>query len=154
MCDDWLWSRGAAERMSLVQQEDIAVAQPMQTRMALALLLLGATFGSCVPAQPIAREAPIRELTNRTAEAPERCVVIQPGEALRVGGPGTLLYGRGRTLWVNQLGPACAFSPHALLIIEPVGQHHCRGDLVRAVDPQGFGPPTACRLGDFVPYTR
>jgi hypothetical protein len=67
----------------------------------------------------------------------------------------TILYGNGRTVWVNRLATSCAgLSRSDILVIQPVGSRYCRGDLVRTLDPISRLPGPACILGDFVPYTR
>jgi hypothetical protein len=83
-------------------------------------------------------------------------VLIQAGEGLRLSESGShlLLYGNGRTIWANDLGGECAISPNDILITEPLAPYYCRGDLVRSLDHISRIPGPACRLGDFVPYTR
>lgn len=96
------------------------------------------------------------ELVGRTAGAPRRCVRIEQNVALTIanGDTHTLLYGRGRTVWANNLGPSCGFAANDTLIVQPIGASYCRGDLVRSIDPvSGFRGP-ACFLDDFIPYSR
>jgi len=120
-------------------------------------VITGALAGSCAAPQP---EAPARkesvELAGRTAGAPQRCVLIEQNQALRVsdGDRHKLLYGSGETIWANSLPPGCGFSRTDTLISEPVGAYHCRGDLVRSIDQFSGIPGPSCILGDFVPYTR
>jgi hypothetical protein len=82
-------------------------------------------------------------------------VPIRPTETLRISesDPHMLLYGSGRTLWVNRLG-SCAFRSDDILVTEPTGSEHCRGDLVRSFDRTSHIPGPSCVLGDFVPYSR
>lgn len=96
------------------------------------------------------------ELVGRTAGAPRRCVPIERDVGLTIadGDSHKILYGRGQTVWANDLGPSCGFTPNATLIVEPIGASYCRGDLVRSVDPVSGIRGPACFLGDFVPYTR
>ena len=48
-----------------------------------------------------------------------------------------LLYGSGRTIWANPLGPHCSFRYDDVLVTEPVGSSYCRGDIVRSFDRNG-----------------
>ena len=84
------------------------------------------------------------------------CVLIQASEALRVSDTNrhVLLYGSGKTIWANQLAPACGFGRDDVLITEPTGSYHCRGDLVRSMDRLSHIPGPSCVIGEFVPYTR
>jgi hypothetical protein len=124
----------------------------MKFRVALIALL----FGSCAAPQP---EEPTRsppELAGRVAGAPQRCVSIQQTEALRTSDANrhVLLYGSGRTLWANNLGPSCGFGREDVLVTEPIGSYHCRGDIIRSLDRYSRIPGPSCILGDWVPYRR
>ena len=115
---------------------------------------LAALVGSCAPAQPAGPVA-LPELAGRTAGAPQQCVPIQQTESLRIVGPGTVVYGSGRTIWVNRLASSCPGADRMdILIVEPTGPQYCRGDRLRTVDPVSRIPGPACILGDFVPYSR
>jgi hypothetical protein len=65
-----------------------------------------------------------------------------------------IVYGSGRTIWVNRLAPGCGFGPNDVLVTEPTGSSYCRGEIVRSVDQVSGIRGPACPLGDFVPYTR
>src|SRR5206468_2835263 len=97
-----------------------------------------------------------RELVGRTAGVPQRCVLIEPAEALRISDNDrhTLLYGSGRTIWANSLGPGCGFNRNDVLVSEPIGSHYCRGELIRSFDRLSGFQSSSCVIGDFVPYTR
>jgi hypothetical protein len=41
-----------------------------------------------------------------------------------------------------------------VLVTEPVGSYHCRGDIVRSIDRYSRIPGPSCILGDWVPYRR
>ena len=121
--------------------------------MRLAVLLLAFTAAGCAAPQPEpSREAV--ELVGRTAGAPEHCVMIREGEAVRVSDTDrhTLLYGSGKTIWANRLGPACSFRRDDVLVTEPFGSHFCRGDLIRSFDRYSHIPGNTCVLSEFVPY--
>lgn len=124
--------------------------------MRFAAILLISTLAAFAGAQPVSAPREARELAGRTAAAPQRCVLIQAGEALRISetNPRLLLYGRGRTIWANRLAPSCGIDFNDILVTDPIGPHYCRGDLVRSIDRVSRVPGAACKLGDFVPYTR
>ena len=119
-------------------------------RLALVPLLAG-----CAPQAPLPAEGPISEIAGRIAGPPQRCVPTDRTQGLQTVNRSTLVYGSGRTVWVNRLDPQCSgFSRWDLLVVESIGSQYCRGDLVRTIDPVSKIPGPACRLGDFVPYTR
>ena len=114
-----------------------------------------ALLAGCTAAPPpSATAAAIPELTGRAAGAPQRCVQIEQREALRVAGPQDLIYGTGRTVWLNKV-PACsALRRTDILVLEPIGSRYCAGDVVRTRDPVSKLPGPGCRLGEFIPFTR
>ena len=121
------------------------------------LAALIAVAAGCAPAGPMAENVDVSEVTGRTAGTPTRCVLIIQGDALRLaeGQRLILIYGRGKTIWVNRLGGSCAGLEHDYsLIVDPIGAHYCRGDRVRSIDPVSRVPGATCFLGDFIPYTR
>ena len=113
-------------------------------------------LGSCAAPQPQAeRHGPPLELAGRTAGPPQQCVMIDQLSAFRPSDndPHTLIYGSGRTIWANSLG-SCRFGSDDVLVTEPIGSNHCRGDIVRSFDRVTRMPGPACILGKFVPYRR
>ena len=109
----------------------------------------------CAVQSPLPAEGSIPELAGRVAGAPQRCVPTEQTQGLRPANRTTILYGSGRTIWVNHMQQNCSgFSQWDPLVIEPIGSQYCRGDLVRTFDPVSKVPGAACRLGDFIPYTR
>jgi len=119
-------------------------------------LVLVSLIAGCVPQQAsLPAEGPISEIAGWVAGQPQRCVATQRTQGLRTVNRSTLVYGSGRTVWVNRLDPRCSgFSQWDLLVVEPIGSQYCRGDLVRTIDPVSKIPGPACQLSDFVPYTR
>jgi hypothetical protein len=112
--------------------------------------------GSCAVPEPQAeRHGPPLELAGRIAGPPQQCVVIDQLSSLRPSenDPHTLIYGSGRTVWANNLGD-CRFGADDVLVTEPIGSNHCRGDLVRSIDRVTRSPGPACILSNFVPYRR
>lgn len=128
----------------------------MKYRVATIAVILGSCAAPPGPPYGPAPQGPIRELAGRSAGKPEGCVPIQQSESLRVAENDRhlLLYGSGRTIWVNHLGPECGFNQDDVLVTHPFGSSYCRGDLVRSIDRDSRIPGPACVLNDFVPYTR
>lgn len=124
--------------------------------MRIGLLLLLAILGSCAISPPESTPREAAELSGRVAGPAERCVLIDQTQALQVSTTDrhTLLYGNGKTVWANRLGPSCGFSSNDTFITEPIGSYYCRGDLVRSFDQFTKIRGPTCVLSDFVPYTR
>ena len=123
--------------------------------MRIAIVGLAAALTSCTAPPPVQPNAPITELAGRVAGPPQRCVSNRQSEGLTPANRNTLLYGHGKTIYVNELQGGCGgFSRWDVLVLEPIGTQYCRGDLVRSVDPVSKIPGPTCRLGDFVPYTK
>jgi hypothetical protein len=124
--------------------------------MRFVALLIATVLAGCAAPQPPGAPQQSRELTGRTVGPAQRCVLIQPSESLRVSDADRhlLLYGNGRTVWVNRLGPDCGFGLDDVLVTEPVGSYYCRGDLVRSFDRLSRIPGPSCVIGDFVPFSR
>lgn len=122
----------------------------------LAALASIAALAGCTSPPPAQTQtaAAIPELTGRVAGQAQKCVTFNQSEGLRVAGPHALIYGNGRTVWLNNV-PACSSLRHTdILVLEPIGSRYCAGDLVRTRDPVSKLPGPGCRLGEFVPYTR
>jgi len=123
--------------------------------MRFGLAVIAFLCGSCAVPPPGSTPGQATELSGRTAGPAQRCVIIQPSEALRIadGDRHTLIYGTGRTIWANHLG-SCGFGLDDALVTEPIGSHYCGGDVVHSFDRFSKIPGPACVLGDFVPYSR
>ena len=124
--------------------------------MTARLLVLAAILAGCAAVPSAEQQRPPGEVAGRSAGAPEHCVLINQSDALRISDNDrhTLLYGNGKTIWANRLGPGCSFASDDVLITEPIGSYYCRGDIVRSFDRLSHIPGPSCVLGDFVPYTR
>lgn len=80
---------------------------------------------------------------------------LRNGEALQLADDrSTLIYGSGKTIWVNALGPSCRFGAQDVPIFEPIVSAYCRGDIVRTADRYTGIPGPSCVLGPFVAFTR
>jgi hypothetical protein len=124
--------------------------------MRFSLILIASLLAACEAAPPLGSTSVRSELADRTAGAPQRCVLIEQSESLRVSqsDPATLLYGSGKRIWANRMQPGCTFHYGDVLVSQPIGSSHCRGDLMRSFDNFTHIPGPSCVLGDFVPYVR
>jgi hypothetical protein len=122
----------------------------------IAILLASLSLCACAAPQPTEPRRQTIELAGRTAGAAQHCINIVRTQSLRVSGDDQhmLLYGTGRTIWANDLGPGCGFSVNDLLVTQSVEARYCRGDVVRSFDSASKMPDPSCLLGDFVPFTR
>lgn len=122
--------------------------------MRLAVIGMAAFLAGCTAPEPATTATAIPELSGRVAGAPQRCITFEQGEGLRIAAPGALVYGTGRTIYLNAPPSCSGFNSSDILVLEPVGSRYCRGDFVRTRDNVSGLPGAGCRLGDFVPYTR
>jgi hypothetical protein len=122
--------------------------------MRIAAIWLAMAAAGCAAPPPLASgNAPIPEIAGRTAGAPQRCVRLERHEPLRVAAPHALVYGRGRTVWLNPVPRCAALKATDTLVTEPLGTQLCAGDVVRTFGPISRIAGPTCRLGEFIPYT-
>jgi hypothetical protein len=124
-------------------------------RIRMLLSIVAVTAASCATPSAIPGPRQASELAGRVAGPAQHCVQITPMDTIRLSqtDPQTLVYGSGKTVWANDLG-SCRMRQGDILITEPLGSRHCRGDIVRSMDSVSRIPGPTCVLGDFVPYSR
>jgi hypothetical protein len=94
-------------------------------------------------------------LAGRAPGPAQSCVSETGTTALRVIDSRTIVYERGRTVWVNRLRADCpGLRADDPLIIKSTGSGYCRGDQIRSFEPYRSVPGPLCVLGDFVPHRR
>lgn len=139
-CEDTGVERGAVE------------VNKMRAPMLVILLAGCAASGSLEEREGKALE---RDLAERIAGEPQRCVPRIQATGLNAVDRRTLVYDTPGTLWVNELRADCpSLRPDSTLVIETAGDQYCRNDRIRALDPGGHIPGPICLLGDFTPYRR
>ena len=124
---------------------------------ALFPLLAAVALLSCsYPPPPPPGVALAQETTGRVAGPPQSCVTTNTAMNIRAIDAETLVYGWGRTVYVNHLSSPCSgIGPNSTLIVRPyLGGQYCRGDLVRSTNGISNIPGPTCVLGEFVPYKR
>ncbi|ALE17573.1 hypothetical protein AMC99_02298 [Altererythrobacter epoxidivorans] len=129
-----------------------------------ALALGGALALSAMPAaaeEPVEKPEPTKGeqqlaklLEGRVAGEPERCIPARFNEAMQVIDETALVYGRGKTIWVNIPRYPQGLDDRDTLVIKRWGTQICRLDSVTMMDPSSKMTTGAIFLGDFVPYTR
>jgi hypothetical protein len=122
----------------------------------LALPLI-ALLAGCNAPQPMPQAQEPAEIAGRQVSGPPvHCVPTFDQRNFRVSenDRSTLVYGTGRTIWVNRLGPSCRISWNDIPVFEVTGSSYCRGDIVRTIDQSSHIPGPGCVLNDFVPYTK
>jgi hypothetical protein len=125
--------------------------------MRIFVIGLAAVLAGCAapPPSSIPTNAPISEIAGRIAGPAQRCVQFVPNESLRIVSRNALLYGAGRTVWLNRPpGDCTGLRESDVLVTQPINGRHCSGDLVRSFDRYSRIPGPSCRLGEFIPYTR
>lgn len=124
--------------------------------MRVLAILAAALLAACSVPQPLPQARQPAEIAGRVPGTPTDCLPAYDRQQFHVSDsdPSTLVYGNGKTIWVNRLSPACSISWNDIPIFEVTGASYCRGDLVHSVDRTSQIPGPTCVLGDFVPFTR
>lgn len=102
------------------------------------------------------REATLaKRLVGYTRAGTMNCVPMRPTlETQKITGT-AVVYGRGRTLYVNRLGGDCnGLRPETIMITRTTIGQFCRGDIVTFVDNASTIPRGSCGFGDFERYER
>ena len=92
-------------------------------------------------------------LEGRVAGEPQRCFFEGRNPRLKIVEGTALVFGRGRTIWVNRtLRPSDINDDDRLIVRKFVGSRTCRNDIVTTENRfNGFSTGTLF-LTDFVPY--
>ena len=93
-------------------------------------------------------------LEGRVAGEPRSCINTRVNSESQVIDGTALVYGRGRTIWVNVPANARDLDDRDALLVRQYGANLCRQDIVTTFDTNGGFYTGNVFLGDFVPYTR
>lgn len=125
------------------------------------VLSLAALAGLALTAGPsVARERPSGDeklaklLEGRVAGKPQSCINTRVNSQSQVIDRTAVVYGQGRTIWVNVPANARDLDDDDALLVRQYGTSLCRQDIVTTFDPNGGFYTGNVFLGDFVPYTR
>lgn len=111
--------------------------------------------GPSVARERVTGEAKLAKLLEgRVAGKPQNCINTRINSESRVIDGTALVYGRGRTIWVNVPANARDLDDNDALLIRQTGSDLCRQDIVTTFDNAGGFYTGNVFLGDFVPYTR
>ena len=86
-------------------------------RKILAVAAVAAAAASCAPAAPTVAPTALPQLAGRTAGSPQRCVTADAARSLRIVDERTVLYGAGRTIWVNHLRSDCPGADRLAIVV-------------------------------------
>ncbi len=127
-------------------------------RIALSLAAiagLALTAGPAVAGERLTGEARLAKLLEgRVAGKPKSCINTFSNRNSRVIDETALVYGSGRTIWVNVPRNAEDLDDSDALVIRMHGSQLCRQDIVTTIDTASGFYTGNVFLGDFVPYTR
>lgn len=117
------------------------------------LLSLALPLAACTAQPAPIGAARTSALAGRVAGPAQTCVPTRPTTNLRVVDDSTLVYGSGRTVYLNHLRAACSgLNPTTTLIFDLHASQYCSGDHFRTIETGASVPGPACLLGDWVPY--
>ncbi len=93
-------------------------------------------------------------LEGRVAGRPQSCISTFGSMPLRILDDTALVYGSGRTIWVNVPRNPQALDDDDILVTRQTGSQLCRLDMVNMVDRSGGFYRGFVSLEDFVPYRK
>lgn len=127
-------------------------------RIALALAALAATVtvtGPSVAGERLSGDQKLAKLLDgRVAGKPQNCINTRVNSDSEVIDGTAVIYGRGRTIYVNVPANARELDSDDALLIRQTGSQLCRQDIVTTFDTNGGFYTGNVFLGEFVPYTR
>ena len=127
--------------------------------MTKTILFLAAAGLLAAPAQAAPRLTPEQQLAKaiegRVAGKPVSCIDPRLNANSRVIDRTAIIYGSGRTIYVQQPDNPGSLRSDDILVTELFGTSQlCNVDIVRLVDRNGFWWRGFVNLTPFVPYTR
>ncbi|WP_095012559.1 hypothetical protein [Tsuneonella mangrovi] len=93
-------------------------------------------------------------LEGRTAGKPKDCISRFDQNDMQMIDDTALVYGRGKTIWVNVPANPENLDSSDIMVTHPWGSQLCRLDRVNMIDQTGHFYAGPVFLGKFVPYTR
>ena len=93
-------------------------------------------------------------LEGRVAGEPERCLPYSAASDLKVIDKTAIVYGRGKTVWVNRPSNAYSLDDDEIMVRSSHTAQVCNLDLVKLVDRTSLMQVGTVGLGDFVPYRK
>ena len=124
---------------------------PIATAIAAAVLLAAPSVAGERPAG----EAKLAKmLEGRVAGEPRDCISTFTNKESTVLDETAVVYGRGRTIWVNRTANPQDLNTWDAFLVRQHGTQLCRQDIVTTFDTATGMYTGNVHLTDFVPYTR
>ncbi|MGH6786345.1 MAG: hypothetical protein ACREBO_05905 [Novosphingobium sp.] len=93
-------------------------------------------------------------LEGRVAGEPRSCISDIASDNMQIIDGKALVYGRGKTIWVNVPRNADSLDDDDILVIRKLGGQLCRLDMITTHDRTSGFYTGFLALGDFVPYRK
>ena len=131
----------------------------MRSTAIIAVLVACAALAAAPTTQARSRLSPDQQLdkllAGRDAGAPVRCISLSRTGSSRIIDKTAIVYGSGRTIYVNRPDNAGSLDDDDILVTNIYGGSQlCRLDVVHLHDRGGYFYAGSVGLNDFVPYTR
>lgn len=126
-------------------------------KIALALAAGAALLaGTAAEAKPklTGEEQLAKTLEGRVAGKPVNCISLFDSRDQRVIDKTAIVYGLGRTIYVNRPSNARDLNSDDVMVTDIHGSQLCNLDIVRTHERSGFFPTGFVGLEQFVPYSR
>ncbi len=124
------------------------------TIAAAAALVAGATGPASAGERLTGEEKLAKILEGRVAGKPESCINTFTNRSSTVIDKTAIVYGTGRTIWVNRPVDPSSLSDWDALLVRQFGTQLCRQDIVTTFDTSSGMYTGNVFLTEFVPYTR
>jgi hypothetical protein len=125
---------------------------------AIALAALAAIAGAAAPSLARERLTGDQELAKllegRVAGEPRSCINTFTNSNSRVIDGTAVVYGRGRTIWVNRTAHPDDLDDWDAMLVRQFGSQLCRQDIITTFDTTTGMYTGNVFLTEFVPYTR
>lgn len=123
--------------------------------VAFAALAAALVAGPSVAAERLTGEAKLSKmLEGRVAGEPRSCINTFSNRESTVIDKTAVVYGRGRTIWVNRTANPRDLDDLDAMLVRQHGSQLCRQDIVTTFDTASGMYTGNVFLTDFVPYTR
>lgn len=123
--------------------------------VALAALAAALVAGPSIAAERLTGEAKLSKmLEGRVAGEPKSCISTFVNRTSTVIDDTAVVYGRGRTIWVNRTANPSDLDDSDAMLVRMYGSQLCRQDIVTTFDTSTGMYTGNVFLTEFVPYTR
>lgn len=123
------------------------------TAICAALVALAPTLVAARPALTGEQQLD-KLLAGRVAGKPQECINLFDAQQSQIVDRTAIVFGWGRTIWVNRPENPSALSGDPILVTRPTTSQLCRLDPVRLHDRTGHFYVGFVSLGKFVPYRK